>query len=252
MCLDTHANQTKLLVLEAVKNCGLALQYAAEEFRSDKEVVLAAVRENGNALCFARKHKTDNEVVLEAVKQDGQALMHVVRPWYRRSETTYSPSREVVLEAMRTAGGLLAHVNPRFYTDKEVVLAAVKSEWRAARMLMANPSNILATDVDIVLALVKQAGRDLMYDHLADSMQLDFRMPLVKPWMWLSKKQRTVRKVKFAIWLDIFLWWWRKQVAKTKECARIVAADDGEVEDPLDADPAELTLPPPKRARLEE
>ena len=45
--------------------------------REDREVVLEAVKRNGNALQFASEELRGNhEVVLEAVRQDGSTLQH--------------------------------------------------------------------------------------------------------------------------------------------------------------------------------
>eukprot|EP00971_Amphidinium_carterae_P254482 5052185-Amphidinium_carterae.1 len=53
----------------------MALQYAAESCRSDHEIVLAAVRQDGFALHFAAEScKNDREIVLAAVQQNGCAL----------------------------------------------------------------------------------------------------------------------------------------------------------------------------------
>jgi hypothetical protein len=42
--------------MAAVKNNGLALEMAAISFRSDEDVVLAAVKRNGEAIKFADKY----------------------------------------------------------------------------------------------------------------------------------------------------------------------------------------------------
>lgn len=56
---------------------GLALGRAPEDLRGDREVVLAAVRQEGRALEFASEAlRADREVVLEAVRQNGFALAH--------------------------------------------------------------------------------------------------------------------------------------------------------------------------------
>ena len=48
---------------------------AAEELKSDREIVLAAVKESGDALEFATEElKGDRELILAAVKQNGFAL----------------------------------------------------------------------------------------------------------------------------------------------------------------------------------
>jgi len=54
-----------------------SLADADEKLKADKEVVLAAVKQNGYALEHAyKKLRADKEVVLAAVKQDGYALKH--------------------------------------------------------------------------------------------------------------------------------------------------------------------------------
>eukprot|EP00971_Amphidinium_carterae_P208905 4144539-Amphidinium_carterae.1 len=53
----------------------MALQFAAESCRGDREVVLAAVKNNGFSLEFAAEScRGDQEIVLSAVKESWQAL----------------------------------------------------------------------------------------------------------------------------------------------------------------------------------
>lgn len=47
---------TKEIALEAVKHDGLALEYAYDTFRADKDVVLEAARQNPNAIKFASRN----------------------------------------------------------------------------------------------------------------------------------------------------------------------------------------------------
>ena len=47
---------TKEIALEAVKHDGLALKYASDTFRADKDVVLEAARQNPNAIKFASRN----------------------------------------------------------------------------------------------------------------------------------------------------------------------------------------------------
>ena len=65
----------KEVVLAAVQQDGLALQFASEDLRADREVVLAAVQQHGLALQYASAElRADREVVLAAVQQNGEAL----------------------------------------------------------------------------------------------------------------------------------------------------------------------------------
>merc|ERR1712217_697426 len=65
----------KVLVLEAVRQDGLALKYASDVLQADKDVVLAAVTQNGLALAFASNPlKADKVVMLQAMETNGMAL----------------------------------------------------------------------------------------------------------------------------------------------------------------------------------
>jgi hypothetical protein len=63
------------VILEAVKNNGKALAYAAEDLRCDREIVMEAVKNNGKALAYAAEDlRCDREIVMEAVTNFGDAL----------------------------------------------------------------------------------------------------------------------------------------------------------------------------------
>ena len=56
------------VVMSAVAQSGLALEYATEEMRGDREVVMSAVAEDAYALQYATEEmKGDREVVMAAV-----------------------------------------------------------------------------------------------------------------------------------------------------------------------------------------
>ena len=51
------------------------MQYASDELKNDKNIVMEAVKQYGGALYFASDElKNDKSIVMEAVKQDGSAL----------------------------------------------------------------------------------------------------------------------------------------------------------------------------------
>ncbi len=65
----------KQMVLEAVKQEGLALLNASNELQNNKEVVLEAVKQEGMALEYASDELQNNkEIVIEAVKKDSLVL----------------------------------------------------------------------------------------------------------------------------------------------------------------------------------
>ena len=66
--------EDKELMLEAVKQNGQLLYYISEELRDDKEIVLEAVKNKGIILKYASKRLRNNkEIGLAAIKQDKQA-----------------------------------------------------------------------------------------------------------------------------------------------------------------------------------
>ena len=63
------------IVLAAVQQFGEALEFAGPGLKDDREVVLAAVRERGAALMHAGEICRDNkEIVLAAVQQNAESI----------------------------------------------------------------------------------------------------------------------------------------------------------------------------------
>eukprot|EP00931_Biecheleriopsis_adriatica_P055652 TRINITY_DN32955_c0_g1_i1.p1 TRINITY_DN32955_c0_g1~~TRINITY_DN32955_c0_g1_i1.p1 ORF type:complete len:499 (+),score=96.41 TRINITY_DN32955_c0_g1_i1:195-1499(+) len=64
------------LLLQAVRQDGLALRLASDELRKDEEVVLEAVKQNGSALKYASHElRSDREFLFQASMQDSRALI---------------------------------------------------------------------------------------------------------------------------------------------------------------------------------
>lgn len=113
-------------------------------FRGDRDVALAAVSQNGNALAgFDDTIKDDEEVVLAAVNQTGEALGH--------ASDRLKNNRGVVLAAVRQDGLALYFsggdpvFGTRFNDDEEVVLAAVNQNGEARRyasLRLQNQENV--------------------------------------------------------------------------------------------------------------
>lgn len=145
--LDESARGDRELVLAAISRDGNALYSASEELRSDREVVLAAVRREPLALRFAEAElQDDREVVLEAVHLCGQALQY--------ASVERRRDHEVVLAAMRTSWRAMEHACPELRRDHSFVLAAVTEHGSA--LLYAAPE--LKNNREIVLAAVQKSG----------------------------------------------------------------------------------------------
>ena len=133
----------KEVVLAAINFDGLALQYASIELKADKEVVLAAVKNTGYALEFASDElKADNEVVTVAVNKAGDALAY--------ASHDFKADKELVMLAVSNVGYALAYADDAFKADKEVVMAAVNSNGYA----LCLAADQLKADKEVVMAAV--------------------------------------------------------------------------------------------------
>ena len=107
------------LVLEAVRQNGNAIRHASRELWVDREVVLEAVRQNGNTLRFVTevdyKLKEDREVVLAAVAAQGY--------W----EEELGRNGRVVPNSTPEFNNALRYASYELRADREVVLAAVQA-----------------------------------------------------------------------------------------------------------------------------
>mmetsp|Transcript_115671 Transcript_115671/g.338325 ORF Transcript_115671/g.338325 Transcript_115671/m.338325 type:complete len:281 (+) Transcript_115671:205-1047(+) len=95
----------------------MALMYASERLRKDRDLVLLAVKQYGAALEFAPMGlRRDHEVVLEAVARSGEALLCAPREMRN--------SRCFMLEAVRRNGQALNHASPALRCNRELIKAA--------------------------------------------------------------------------------------------------------------------------------
>jgi transposase len=140
------------IVLAALRKNRWVLEHVAEKFKVDREIVLAAVKQWGLALEYAAKSlQSDREIVLAAVKKNGNALEHAAEK--------LKADREIVLAALNQNGTALKYAAEKFKADREIVLAAVK-QWGIALEYAAKS---LQSDREIVLSAVNQTGIALKY-----------------------------------------------------------------------------------------
>ena len=157
---DDNLKKDKEIVLAAVKQDGCALEFADDSLKKDKEIVIAAVKQDGLALQYADDiFKKDKEVVLEGAKNRGEALEF--------ADDSFKKDKEIVLEAVKASGYTLQYADDSLKKDKEIVLAAVKQYANA----LEHADDSLKKDKEIVLIAVKQYGITLEYAD--DSLKKD-------------------------------------------------------------------------------
>ncbi len=148
------------IVLAAVQQNGWALQFADESLKKDRAIVLAAVKQYSWALRYADETlQKDREIVLAAVKQIGDTL--------QLAHETLKKDREIVLAAVKQNGVALQYADESFKKDREVVSAAIQQDGRALRYVDEN----LKKDRKIVLMAVKQ--NPLAIQHADLTLQIE-------------------------------------------------------------------------------
>ena len=172
-------NNIKEIVLDAVGQNGLALEFADPELKNDIDVVKTAVSENGLALEFASPRlKKARCIVFEAVSNNGDALnYHNSCDYYiydieivskaisnlkkrSRFNISHIPDYQIiVLEAIKQNGFALQFASPEMKKQKEVVIPAVQQNGLALQF--ADPD--LQDDIEVVKAAVQQNGLALHY-----------------------------------------------------------------------------------------
>ena len=149
------------LVLTAVTQNGNALQYASAELQGDPDIVLAAVKQDGQALQYASVElRGDREIVLAAVEQHGKALEYAL--------DMLKNNREIVLAAVKSNGHALEYASEELKAQHEIVLAAVKQDGTVLNALDAGIDNENGQSFDDVDATIKDettvdANKDVDY-----------------------------------------------------------------------------------------
>ncbi len=109
------------VVLVAVMNDGEALQYASKALCDHKQIVLEAVACDPSALAYASQRlRDDEEVVLLAVNANAYTLEF--------ASERLRADREVVLEAVRRSDVALPYASPPLWDDQEIILAAIAQD----------------------------------------------------------------------------------------------------------------------------
>ena len=156
--------------LYVVSRQPLALQYASEESKNDKDVVLAAAKKDIESLQYASEElRKDKEFLLEVLNK-GIKDVDFLSGWnFADSSVQESISEElrkndkgVFLAGLKKGLWMIDHSTiHKLIKDQEVILAAVKKDGLALQYADED----LKKDEEIVLAAVKQNGLALQYAH---------------------------------------------------------------------------------------
>ena len=107
------------IILNAVKQYGLALQFAAPELQDKEEIVLTAIKQDGLALKFASPRlRAQRDIVLEAVKNDKWLLQYNVVLEY--ASTPLKNDRDIVTTAIKQNSFAFKYASDELRADPEI------------------------------------------------------------------------------------------------------------------------------------
>ncbi len=129
---NSEWNGNKDVVMAAVQQNGYSLQYASKELRNNKEVVSAAVQKDGMALKYVYDElRGDKEIVMTAVQQWCSYAL-------RYASDNLKNDKEVVLAAVRQEESALYYASNELRKDKSFILQATQINKYACQHSLLN------------------------------------------------------------------------------------------------------------------
>lgn len=157
-------------ILATVKQNGMALQQAPDQFRKHYNIILAAVRQNGMALQYAI---LDNMTINRDTVEDPSINFFINSSFllwttnqpissYSYPNSENLQKKEIVLAAVKQNGMALQFASGELRNNYEIVLAAVKQNGMALKFTPGNLADEFEPNVrnnfNIVLVAVKKNG----------------------------------------------------------------------------------------------
>ncbi|EFC39709.1 predicted protein [Naegleria gruberi] len=143
--------ETRELVLQAVKKNGNDLM-KYQKFNSDREIVIAAIRQNGNGLFYAGVElRNDREVVRESMKVNQHTF------YYMSDEL--KKDRSLALEAVKEIPGSIRYAPGEIKNDRSFIVEAALLNGKVLQFLDGE----FLKDREIVENAVSQYGYAIKY-----------------------------------------------------------------------------------------
>jgi CxxC motif-containing protein len=154
---ELHARSDKEVVMAAVKSYPSALEFASKELQADKEIVMEALRSKYNSrsifyspLEFASKElQADKEVVMAAVKQYGFALKYASKE--------LKADKEIVMAAIYADRNFVTNVLRSNITQEDSLTR------RDCGEALQYASKELQADIEVVSMAIKQSSHALEF-----------------------------------------------------------------------------------------
>ena len=149
--IDGRILDNREAVIQIVSQNGFMLS-VLPDFKDDREVVLAAVRQRDNAISFASEDvQLDREFILRAVRQNGRVLAHV--------NDRFKADREIALAAIQNTASAIRHAAPELRADRELAELAISGDPNTLQFV----SQELRRDENLVLMAATRRTESILF-----------------------------------------------------------------------------------------
>ncbi|MBA2369615.1 MAG: DUF4116 domain-containing protein [Candidatus Protochlamydia sp.] len=159
--INENLNKDKEVVFAAISQNGLALLYADASFKKNKKFVLAAVKQKGSALRHADKElRKDKDFVLAAMQENVGAFLG--------SDKCLREDREFILEAIELESLVLKYIDMKLLEDHEFMLAAIKRNavaFESSHLELKNDDKFLFDAIEANIEVLKHIDHKLLTDR---------------------------------------------------------------------------------------
>jgi hypothetical protein len=172
-------------------NLGLQLR----EHRSDREIVIAAVRRDGRNLQYAPYHLQDDlEVVMASLRYQNYSGYKFASPMLKRNE-------QVINSAVRGCSSVLLEMDEDLQNDIELVELAIDCHFDA----IINLQPIFQENYDVNLRAARQNYR--AYKYMSMKFQLDANIALAAARHMTLEKNRTSESITKRAFEEMSAFW---------------------------------------------
>ena len=161
------------LILKVLKKnkSGELLKFVDSKFKKDKEIVYAAIKNNGEAIIYAdKKFINDRKLIFKSIKTGLESFLNPILKKYHKDEkfiyeavknnpanykkinNSLKSNKKIALCAVENYGFLLEYVPKKLRADREIVLKAFSDRLEAIQFM--DPK--FRSDEDLIITCLKK------------------------------------------------------------------------------------------------
>ncbi len=177
---EIYRNKKKF-VLEAVKQNGLAIQFASNELKNDNNIIKEAICSNYLAFNFLSLDKRNNPEISDIYKEFKSTSEYIfAHNWiilWKKENYNARDNKDLVMLAVKQNWMSLLYASNRLKNDPDIVLAAVKQNWLAYQFIQKKS---LKLSKEIVISAINSNINVVEYFWQEILNNVDFAIYIIK------------------------------------------------------------------------